>query len=91
MRKNAEKVDYYDEIKAQIDSLEKRVNHSKEQDLVTNKEEIKKILSQEIVSRYYFQEGMIESGLRDDEDVMLAKEYLQEPEKIKMLLTSSSK
>ncbi len=91
MRKNAEKVDYYDEIKAQIDSLEKRVNHSKEQDLVTNKEEIKKILSQEIVSRYYFQEGMIQVGLLDDEDVMLAKEYLKEPEKIKMVLTASSK
>jgi carboxyl-terminal processing protease len=91
MRKNAEKVDYYDEIKAQIDSLEKRVNHSKEQDLVTNKEEIKKILSQEIVSRYYFQEGMIESGLQDDEDVMLAKEYLKDLEKVKMVLTASSK
>ncbi|RAI83575.1 S41 family peptidase [Algoriphagus yeomjeoni] len=91
MRKNAEKVDYYDEIKAQIDSLEKRVNHSKEQDLVTNKEEIKKILSQEIVSRYYFQEGMIQAGLQDDVDVLLAKEYLKEPEKIKMVLTASSK
>ncbi|WP_425637723.1 S41 family peptidase [Algoriphagus yeomjeoni] len=91
MRKNAEKVDYYDEIKAQIDSLEKRVNHSKEQDLVTNKAEIKKILSQEIVSRYYFQEGMIQAGLQDDGDVLLAKEYLKEPEKIKMVLTASSK
>jgi len=91
MRKNAEKVDYYNEIKAQIDSLEKRVNHSKEQDLVTNKEEIKKILSQEIVSRYYFQEGMIQVGLHDDEDVALAKEYLKDPEKIKMVLTASSK
>ncbi|MCE7055616.1 S41 family peptidase [Algoriphagus sp. AGSA1] len=91
MRKNAEKVAYYDEIKAQIDSLEKRVNHSKEQDLVTNKEEIKKILSQEIVSRYYFQEGMIQSGLQDDEEVMLAKEYLKNPTKINALLSASSK
>lgn len=91
MRKNAEKVDYYEEIKAEIDLLEKRVNHSKEQDLITNKEEIKKILSQEIVSRYYFQEGMIESGLRYDEDVKLAKEYLKQPAKIKSTLTASSK
>ncbi|MDR7132505.1 carboxyl-terminal processing protease [Algoriphagus sp. 4150] len=91
MRKNAEKVEYYEEIKAQIDALEKRVNHSKEQDLVTNKEEIKSILSQEIVSRYYFQEGMIQSGLDDDEDVILAKEYLQKPDKIKKALTASSK
>ncbi|MEP0711920.1 S41 family peptidase [Algoriphagus sp.] len=91
MRENAEKVDYYDEIKAQIDALEKRVQHSKEQDLVTNKEEIKKILSQEIVSRYYFQEGMIEAGLQDDEVVQLAREFLQDPAKVKSVLTASSK
>ncbi|MEB2787262.1 S41 family peptidase [Algoriphagus persicinus] len=91
MRKNAEKVEYYEEIKAQIDSLEKRINHSKEQDLLTYKEEIKEILSQEIVSRYYFQEGMIQAGLQEDEVVMLAKEYLKEPVKMKMLLTASSK
>lgn len=91
MRTNAEKVDYYDEIKSQIDSLEKRVQHSKEQDLVTNKEEIKKILSQEIISRYYFQEGMIQAGLRGDSDVELAVEYLSEPKKLNAILTASVK
>jgi len=91
MRTNAEKVDYYDEIKSQIDSLEKRVQHSKEQDLVTNKEEIKKILSQEIISRYYFQEGMIQAGLRGDSDIELAVEYLSEPKKLSSILTASAK
>jgi carboxyl-terminal processing protease len=91
LKTNAEKVDYYAEIKDQIEALEKRVNHSKEQDLISNKEEIKKILSNEIVSRYYFQEGMIQSGLREDRDVIKAKELLLEPKKVEMVLSASSR
>lgn len=91
MKKNAEKVDYYDEVKDQIEALEKRVKHSKEQDLVTNKEEIMEIMSQEIVSRYYFQEGMIQSGLRHDKEIQIATDLLKEPIKIEMVLSASSK
>lgn len=89
--KYAEKEAYYDEIKAQIEAIEKRVNHNKEQDLVTHKTEIKKILSEEIVSRYYFQEGMIQAGLSQDADIKLAKEYLSQPKKMELVLTASSK
>lgn len=91
LTKYAEKEAYYDEIKAQIEAIEKRVNHNKEQDLVTNKAEIKKILSEEIVSRYYFQEGMIQAGLSQDTDVKLAKEYLFQPKMMEMILTASSR
>jgi carboxyl-terminal processing protease len=91
MKKNAEKVDYYPEIKDQIEALEKRVNHSKEQDLITYKGEIQKILSEEIVSRYYFQEGMIAAGLGKDPDILAAKEYFSQPEKFKLTLTASTK
>ncbi len=91
LTKFAEKEAYYDEIKAQIEAIEKRVNHNKEQDLVTHKAEIKKILSEEIVSRYYFQEGMIQAGLSQDADVKLAKEYLSQPKKMELVLTASSK
>lgn len=89
--KYAEKEAYYDEIKDQIEAIEKRVHHNKEQDLVTHKAEIKKILSEEIVSRYYFQEGMIQAGLSQDADVKLAKEYLSQPKKMELVLTASSK
>lgn len=91
MRKNAEKVEYYPEIKAQIEALEKRVKHSKEQDLVTHQKEIRKILSEEIISRYYFQEGMIAAGLRGDVDVMEAKDFLASPEKVKLTLSARAK
>jgi carboxyl-terminal processing protease len=91
MRKNAEKVEYYPEIKDQIQVLESRVKHNKEQDLITYQKEIKKILSEEIVSRYYFQEGMIAAGLKEDVDVINAKEFLNNPEKFRSTLFANTK
>ncbi len=91
LTKYAEKEAYFDEIKAQIEAIEIRVNHNKEQDLVTYKAEIKKILSEEIVSRYYLQEGMIQAGLSQDADIQLAKEYLSQPKKMELVLTASSR
>ena len=91
MKKNAEKAPYYNEIKDQIEALEKRVNHSKEQDLITYKDEVKKVISEEIVSRYYFQEGMIEAGLLKDKDVLKALEVIKQPSQFGKILTASAK
>lgn len=91
LEKYVSKEPYYEEIKAQLDAIKSRVNHSKENDLDTHKKEIRKILGEEIVSRYYFQEGMIEAGLYDDPAVELAKSYLDNPSKISKTLTASMK
>lgn len=91
MKKNAENAPFYNEIKDQIEALEKRVNHSKEQDLITYKDEVKKVISEEIVSRYYFQEGMIEAGLLKDKDVLKALEVIKQPSELGKILTASAK
>lgn len=91
LEKYAEKEAYFEEIKVQLEAIKAKVNHSKEQDLDTHKEEVKKILSEEIVSRYYFQEGMIEAGLDQDPAVDMAKTYLSDPLKTSKVLTSSAK
>ncbi|GAB3229975.1 S41 family peptidase [Algoriphagus aestuariicola] len=91
LEKYAEKEEYFDEIKSQLEAIKAKVNHSKEQDLDTNKEEVKKILSEEIVSRYYFQEGMVEAGLDQDPAVEVAKSYLSNPAKIAETLTATIK
>ncbi len=91
LEKYAEKEEYFDEIKSQLEAIKAKVNHSKEQDLDTNKEEVKKILSEEIVSRYYFQEGMVEAGLDQDPAVEVAKSYLSDPAKIAETLTATIK
>ncbi|OOG78582.1 S41 family peptidase [Algoriphagus sp. A40] len=91
LEKYAEKEVYFEEIKSQLEAIKAKVNHSKEQDLDNHKEEVKKILSEEIVSRYYFQEGMIEAGLDQDPAVDMAKTYLSDPLKTSKVLTSSAK
>lgn len=88
LEKYVQKEAYYEEIKAQLEAIKLKVNHSKENDLNTHKKEIKKILSEEIVSRYYFQEGMIEAGLYQDPVIDLAKSYLNTPSKIQKTLTA---
>lgn len=91
LEKYAEKEAYFDEIKSQLEAIKARVNHSKESDLDTHKAEVKKILSEEIVSRYYFQEGMIEAGLVEDPAIDLAKAYLSNPSKASQILSASVK
>mgnify|MGYP006182513113 FL=1 len=91
LEKYVSKEPYYEEIKAHLEAIKARVNHSKENDLDTHKKEVRKILKEEIISRYYFQEGMIEAGLYDDPAVELAKSFLDNPSKISKTLTASVK
>lgn len=81
----------YDKIQEEIELLKAKINHSKEQDLVTFKDEIKAALREEIVSRYFYQQGVVESSLRWDEDVNLAKEILNAPKNFSTILAANSK
>ena len=91
MEKYLAKEPYFETVKEQLDQIKAKVNHSKENDLDTHKKEIKKILSEEIVSRYYFQEGMIEASLQGDPVIELAKEYFASPARMTKALAGSSK
>jgi len=62
----------YNDFKGEIDSLEKRVKLSKEDVLKRNAAEIKSLLEEEIVNRYYYQRGRVESILRNDLQVKSA-------------------
>jgi carboxyl-terminal processing protease len=91
MEKYLAKESYFDEVKEQLEQIKSKVNHSKENDLDTHQKEIKKILGEEIVSRYYFQEGMIEASLQGDPVIQLAKEYFATPAKMAKALSGSGK
>lgn len=74
--KTAKLEGYYDNIKEQLDVLEKELRSHKDNDLINNKEEISEILKMEIVGRYYFQKGKIISSLKDDPELNSAVEIL---------------
>ena len=77
---------YYEDIAEQIESLKKATLHNKEQDLQTFKREIKTLLEQEICSRYYLQDGIIESTFNRDADVKAAVDVLNDTTRYNAIL-----
>jgi len=69
LEKFAERETYFEDIKEDLENLKSSVSHSKVQDLVTFKDEIKEALKDEIVSRYYYQNGVIEASLDQDPEI----------------------
>jgi carboxyl-terminal processing protease len=78
---------YYEDIKSQIYDLKSKVMHNKEQDLVKFQDEIKQLLKEEIVSRYFLKEGAIEASFPNDPDVTEAVKVLNNLGQYKDLLS----
>ncbi|MFH6982990.1 S41 family peptidase [Marinoscillum sp. 108] len=83
---SAKQEKYYQDIEQQIMDLKRETLHNKDQDLITFKPEIKKLLEQEIAGRYYFQSGMIESTFDQDREVMEAIKVLNDSERYQSIL-----
>jgi carboxyl-terminal processing protease len=66
--------------------LKEKISHNLSKDLQSFKGEIKELLSQEIVGRYYYQEGRIQSSLSADNQVAGAIEALGDLEEYISLL-----
>lgn len=81
LKEKAEKEKYFDNIKNEFNALSSKLSHDKKQDLIKNKKEIMNVLTNEIISRYYYQRGRVINKLkRDDKDLQKA-----------LMLLSSSK
>ncbi len=76
----AKKEKYYDISKDEFDKLRTKLGHNIDQDLDHFKTEISELLTDEIVSRYYYQKGAIKASLREDLDVKKALEILHKPD-----------
>jgi len=79
LREAAEEDRYLDRIRAELDALEAKVTHSKAKDLETFSDQIRELLEGEIVARYHYQRGRIESMLRHDQEVARAVKLLNDP------------
>lgn len=69
----------YDNISPQIDALRTNFAHNKKADLKEFSDEIRYLLKQEIVSRYYLQDGMMEASFDHDENIRAALDVLKAP------------
>jgi carboxyl-terminal processing protease len=75
-KKTAEEEKYYDAVKKDFEALAANVKHDKEKDLVKFKDEIKQLLEDEIVTRYYYSKGRTELSFRYDKDIQEALKVL---------------
>lgn len=75
-KKIAEEEKYYDAVKKDFEALAANVKHDKEKDLLKFKDEIKQLLEDEIVIRYYYSKGRTELSFRYDKDIQEALKVL---------------
>ena len=78
LRDEAEKENKIGDLKPEFDALKAKVTHSKKNDLVLFKDEIRKVLESEIVSRYYFEKGRLEQNFKYDNELNEAQKVLSD-------------
>ena len=76
LKNKSEKENYFADIQDKYENLLQEFEINKKNDLIRNKEIIKEILSEEIASRYFYQEGRIRTSLNFDKEVQEAIIYL---------------
>jgi carboxyl-terminal processing protease len=86
MKETAEKEGYFEDVSAQYSQMLEKVTPSKERDLDKFRKEISELLEDEIISRYYFQEGRAKQQLKADPAVQKSVEILQTPAKYNTIL-----
>ncbi|MBL7857036.1 MAG: S41 family peptidase [Cyclobacteriaceae bacterium] len=82
----AKKEKYYTELKPQLDQIHERITESKKNELMLYKDQIKMLLEEEIVSRYYLEKGSVEAGFKYDNDIKKAIDLLHNQSQYKKLL-----
>ncbi|MCF8452283.1 MAG: S41 family peptidase [Pedobacter sp.] len=78
LRDEAEKENKIGDLKPEFDALKAKVSHGKKNDLVLFKDEIRKVLESEIVSRYYFEKGRLEQNFKYDNELNEAQKVLSD-------------
>ena len=89
--KSVKKEKYYKGNEALFDTLEIKLAHDKNKDLQNFKTEIKELLTEEIMSRYYYQDGRIQSMLLKDPIIDDAVKLLKDTTKYNSILAGTCK
>lgn len=73
-------------LESALSQLETRIGKEKKDDLTKFKKEIKQALQQEIIKRYYYRAGIIESSFAQDKVVLQATDMLEDDSSYQKLL-----
>ena len=86
LKEMAEFEGYMEGASEEFAALEKKLQHNLDLELDRFAKEIKPLIAEEIVKRYYFERGAVQETLKDDADLKKALEVLQKPEEYKGML-----
>ena len=87
---NAKKEKYYDIHKDLFNDLEKDIAHNLEQDLKMFRPEITDLIEDEIISRYFYESGAIEWTIRKDDQILKARDVLNNKEEYSSILKGTA-
>lgn len=91
LKEIAEFEGYMTEAAEEFKALEKKLNHNLDRDLDYFAKPIKEYISQEIVTRYFYQRGAAMERLKDDTDLGEAIKVLQNPVRYREILSAPVK
>ena len=86
LKKTAEFEGYYEEAKEEFEALEKKLTHNLDRDMDKHQKNIRKLMANEVVKRYYYEAGAVEEAIKDDEDIEKALEVLHNESEYKKIL-----
>jgi len=89
LKKEAELEGYFSSFSDEYDNLFSKMQENKNDDLYKNKDDIKEILTGEILSRYYYQKGRIKAGLNFDSEVEKAIDILKDNKQYNEILKNN--
>lgn len=84
--KAAKKEQVYDQLKPAIQQLEQKLSVNRKNDLLLHKDQLKRMLEEQIASRYYLERGPVEVSLKYDEEIRKAIAVLNNPAQYKKIL-----
>jgi carboxyl-terminal processing protease len=86
LKADAKREKYYETLKSDLETLEKTIEANKKKDLTIYKDQIKKLLEEDIISRYYLEKGSVQASFKYDEEVKKAIEILHDPQQYNKIL-----
>jgi carboxyl-terminal processing protease len=91
LKEMAEFEGYMENASEEFAALEKKLQHNLDLELDRFAKDIKPLIAEEIVKRYYFERGAVQETLKDDADLKKAIEVLQQSEEYNKVLTVAAK
>ena len=88
LRQKAERDKYLDRIEEELNAIEEKIQDDKQTDLEAFKDELKMLLSNEIVMRYHYIGGVVRINAHHDPEVLKAIEVLRDTTNYHRILTS---